>query len=753
MGKKSREKKLRKKEEKKQINSENITNFSSGLEKVCFYIVKYGIYLSLFSPLIIVRSYFFPFVVPKTIFFRIIVCIIFIAYILLATANPKYRPRINFLTVFIALFIGILFLTSILGVDFSRSFWSVFERTEGLLTYFHLFAFYLVLTGFLKEKKDWQNVLLVSVSVAFIISLVVLFSTNQMTRGGGTIGNSSFFSAYVLFNLFFAFILLFSKKPAIQIFAGLALIFFLASLFFNPMGFTKGAVSSLGIGIGLLILGFMFFSKIKLLKTALPVVLILLAVLGIFIVQDFYFQDKEFSFRNIPDRARKIIWDMAWQGWQERLWLGWGLENFNVPFAKYHNPELPTTGDIWYDRVHNIVLDIGISSGMVGLLSYLSIFGAAIFGLTRFLPKAKDFKETIIPLTMIVLLLVYFLQNIWVFDMISTHIMFFLSLAFISFFITQKAKEEQREIKEKVIPIPAFLGSSLIVLAFFTLFFGNIQPARSAQLIVKGLASPLEQSIPAFEKALNCSTMAKFEGPEQLSLKVTSLLSQPDQDRDLLKQGFELVEIEYKQNIERNPLSFRSNLFLGRHYNYFYHFSGDKKALILAEGFLEKALQLAPNNQQVYFIFAQTKFLQEKPEEAIVLLQKAKELEPRFIEANWFLLRGYKLAGDYEKAFLELKELEKLNINWQDSPEKLKEGLEIFKKVEQDVNLLIPLYEKGVEFNPKDLHLWEDLINAYLEIGQIDKAKQLVQVFLEFNPEYKNEADQFLKNLEEISLP
>ena len=69
MGKKSREKKLRKEENEKENNLEKKINFSSSFEKVCFYIVKWGIYLSLFSPLILSRSYFFPFVVPKTIFF------------------------------------------------------------------------------------------------------------------------------------------------------------------------------------------------------------------------------------------------------------------------------------------------------------------------------------------------------------------------------------------------------------------------------------------------------------------------------------------------------------------------------------------------------------------------------------------------------------------------------------------------------------------------------------------------------------
>ena len=135
------------------------------LENIYFRIIEYGTYLALFVPLILSRNYFFPFIVPKTVFFRIVVDIIFIAYILLAVSKPRYRPRINLLTIAIAVFLGVLFLTSVTGVNFERSFWSVFERMTGLLTFFHLFVFYIILTSVFKERKYWERILSVSILV------------------------------------------------------------------------------------------------------------------------------------------------------------------------------------------------------------------------------------------------------------------------------------------------------------------------------------------------------------------------------------------------------------------------------------------------------------------------------------------------------------------------------------------------------------------------------------------------------------
>ena len=89
----------------------------TNLEKIYFSIIQWGTYIALLTPFIFIRDYFFPFVVPKTIFFRIIVDIIFIAYILLAISNPKYRPRFSVLTIGITIFLAIIILISLFFIE------------------------------------------------------------------------------------------------------------------------------------------------------------------------------------------------------------------------------------------------------------------------------------------------------------------------------------------------------------------------------------------------------------------------------------------------------------------------------------------------------------------------------------------------------------------------------------------------------------------------------------------------------------
>ncbi len=719
------------------------------LEKIYFRIIEWGTYLALFTPFIFIRDYFFPFVVPKTIFFRIVVDIIFIPYILLAVSNSKYRPKITPLTISITIFLGILILTSITGVNFARSFWSVFERMTGLLTFFHLFVFYIVLTSVFKERKYWERILTVSILACVLISFLVLTSEDPVTRGGGTLGNSSFFSAYLLFNIFFTIILLVIKVDFWRIFYGISLILFLFALFFNQGGFTKGAVSAFMVGIFILIFGSLMFyllSSGKKTSKNIAFFLIILLILGTlgFFQLDFTKEKIAKVWQSSSIQSRLVVWKMGWEGWQERPWLGWGLENFNIPFAKYFDPALPLTQDIWYDRVHNIILDTGVTSGIVGLLSYLSIFGVAIFELFKLLPKIVDKRNIVIPLGMIALLVVYFLQNIWVFDMISSYVVLFLSLAFINFLISPQ--KEESEIKLKTSSIYPLIGSLLIIITIFSLFFGNIQPARASKFIVRGLSYPLESAMPVFQKALSLSPISQFEAPEQLLTRIVNLAQEPNQNQKLLEEGLKMAEEEMKKTIEKNPLDFRNYLFLGKYYNSLYQITNDKNNLNLAEQALQKAEELSPKNQQVYWFLAQMRLFEGKTEEAIEFLQKAVDLEPRLAQSHWYLALSYSTAGKYDLALNEVKEAEKLGYNWKNRIDGIKQVIVIYKGLGDTTNLL-SLYERGVIISPEDATLWANLADIYASVGEREKAKAAAEKILELKPEMKPQVDEFLKAL------
>jgi len=177
MGKRAKEKRAR----RLQNGSLSKSGFQSvsRLEKIYLLIIEAGVYVSLFTPLLVSKYFFFPYVAPKTLFFRAIVDIIFIAYILLVVSNRKYLPKINALTVSIMVFLAVIIITSIAGVNFARSFWSTFERMTGLLTLLHLFAYFIILTSVFRERKYWERFMIVAISFGVLLSFYVFSSKER----------------------------------------------------------------------------------------------------------------------------------------------------------------------------------------------------------------------------------------------------------------------------------------------------------------------------------------------------------------------------------------------------------------------------------------------------------------------------------------------------------------------------------------------------------------------------------------------
>jgi len=727
------------------------------LEKIYLSIIQWGTYVALFSPLIFVKEYFFPFVVPKTVFFRIVVDIIFIAYILLIISNRKYLPKFTPLTITIIVFLGVVILTSFTGVNLEKSFWSVFERMTGILSFLHLFVFYIILSSVFRKRSDWEKILSVSMLVGILICFYVWTSKETATRGGGTVGNTSFLAAYLLFDIIFAIIMFFTKNGWWKAVYGAALSVLLAGLFVS-IERCRGAIGAFFIGMFFLGLGYLMFylfsSGRKKLKKLALLIMLLLVLEGVVLLQLKFVKTKVLGLWNSGSiQSRLIVWKMGFDSWRERFWLGWGQENFNIPFAKYFNPSLPLTFDVWYDRVHNIVFDTAVTSGVLGLASYFAIFGVAIFYLIKILPKITEKKNAFFPLGMITVLMVYFIQNMFVFDMISTYIMFFLSLAFINFLATPFEEESESDAQiapspdtVKVFSLTSFLGAALIIAAVWAIYFGNIQVARASRYTVFGLSFPLEQSIYDFEKALASSPISKFEVPEQFSSRMVALASDANQDQEILKQGFVSALDQLEKSVTNSPSDFRARLFLGRYYDSLYQFTNDKEKVALAEETLKKAIILSPKNQQGYWSLGQTMMFEGKKEEAIQLFKQAVDLEPKFIQSHRYLSLVYRIYGDYESALAEVKEAEKLGYNWKANIEDVKHLIEIYKGLNDKENL-VTFYEIATIKDPSNVDFWGNLADLYAQTGQKEKAKTAAEKVLELKPELKEQIDAFLKEL------
>jgi len=140
------------------------------------WIIYTGLFLIPFVPFLVYSSFFFPFITSKAFTFRIIVEIIFGAWIILAALAPEFRPRKSIILYSLLTFIFVIGLADLFGVAPVKSFWSNFERMEGFITILHLGALFLVIGSVFKDRewKWWLNTSLVASALVIIYCLFQL---------------------------------------------------------------------------------------------------------------------------------------------------------------------------------------------------------------------------------------------------------------------------------------------------------------------------------------------------------------------------------------------------------------------------------------------------------------------------------------------------------------------------------------------------------------------------------------------------
>ena len=137
-------------------------------------IIFFGLSLILFMPLVVSPETVFPYVVGKSLWFKGITYFICGLYLILITSNKSYLPDKNFLILIFSLFILIQALQALAGSSPVNSFWSNWERMEGIFDYFHWLLLIVVSSSVLRKEKSWIKLLKINVFAGFIVSFLGL---------------------------------------------------------------------------------------------------------------------------------------------------------------------------------------------------------------------------------------------------------------------------------------------------------------------------------------------------------------------------------------------------------------------------------------------------------------------------------------------------------------------------------------------------------------------------------------------------
>ncbi len=764
------------------------------MEKFLKYIIWVGLVGICFIPLIVKGTYFFPYIVPKTLVFRIVVEIIFLAFLALAVIKKEYRPKFNLVLVLFLLYIAVVFVSSLLGSNFYYSFWSNNERSEGLLLLLHLFLFLVVLTGFLHRLKDWLIVFeffFVSGLLVCLMALGQYFDLSQYvslkwqwllessggTRLASTIGNAGYVAGYLIFNIFFGLFLLFFRKNKYLRWYYISGILLQIFVVLNTL--SRGGILALALSL-IAFIGYMAFGYLKSNKLVRNTGIIIL-LLGIILAGSVFFNRQAAWVKNNPvlgriasistkavtAQNRLMTWQASYQGFKEKPLLGYGYENFYQVIDKYFNPQIyrHVGSVVWFDRAHNFFLDRLITGGLIGWFLYLFLLLLPLWYLWIFFRQNKTASGYLIPIIFTLVMLAYFIQAFFIFEALVTYIPLFLVLGFLSRFSPSwPGKFCQSKKTWLVLLIISIVGFLPI------LIIANLKPAAvNKELIramIKACNGECQEAYDQFIKVIEKGAFNNQEYRVQFSKIVfpqpgdqagTSFCKPCELDENWQSTAAVKVEEEFDKQIQEKPDSARNYVIFMRFLNRSYVFDPNRLNKSLALG--KKALELSPTRPQIYYETAysqvylgnyyqsagQTETAQTFFDQSIASMQKAIDLNDRVVESyvNMVMLLLVSDRGEQVQFYLDKMDEKGLDYHLKNRLALMANGA--FRS--ENYQWARRFYEELIELYPKEPDYWFDLAKTYAYLGQREQAIETAGKVKEFGGEYVEQAESLIQDI------
>lgn len=630
---------------------------------------------ALFVPLIVSGKFYFPFIFPKIWIFQMIVEVMVFFYAILILMDWEFRPRWNLVTQALVILTLVLVITSFFGVDIYRSFWGNTERMSGLIAWFHLLAFALIVSIVFWGEKSWNYLIGTSVVVSIIEFFYALFQYfgspwvwfGTGDRSIGTIGNSDLIGGYAIFNAFFGLYLWRKYRGQnISKFWFFAFLMNVGTLFLSA---SRGALIAFVLGFGFYVLVLSYFDRTwrKIALILVVSILIILGSLWSFRNSDFVKGNVQltrlvnFSLKDDTVQQRLTEWGIAWDAFLARPWGGWGVNNYLYLHNKFLDPRVYLLRETNFDRAHNAYLDFASMSGVFGVLAFLYLIGVFFWVFFK-----KQFW------TFAALVVAWAVYSFFAFDSPASFITLFLTLGF-GFYLKDLQLVQKRTLGFDRVgglsPRVWALAFSIVLPVMIYIFWQvSVIPAQAnfrftkAFLGITGGQVDPENAFQYYKQALAKETLGTTEFRNQYLNWLGQNIGKFPGDKKLELIDFGTSELE--KEVSKHPLVF-SYLYLGQ--IYYFKSQGATSEIVRQELVdkaamaFEKALELAPKRHEVYYAYLQMMFTQKDFQKGIELTKKLVEINPKYAQNWWYLGLVYSASGDDARA---IENIDKALVLW-----------------------------------------------------------------------------------------
>jgi len=725
-------------------------------------ILRLGILACIFATpfigLYVADGMFFPFISGKNFWFRILVELMLGMWVLLTFIDATYRPKFSWILGAAGIFVGVLTVADLNGVNPFRSIWSSYERMEGLVTHIHLFFYLLIAGSVIVTEELWNWFWATSLGGSLLVAFYALSQLSgkseihqSATRLDATFGNSTYLAVYALFHVFLAVFLYFrigKRSVARWIYPSIALINFAVLYYTQTRGALLGVLG--GAFLAFLLVAFLSKEHPEWRKRGVAGLVLVVLAVGLF----FTFRDSTFikssptlsrmasiSLNDATTNSRFMIWQMSWEGFKERPILGWGQENFLYVFGKYYNPKMYNQ-EPWFDRSHDVFFDWLIAGGALGLLTYLSLFVVALYYL--WFGKKKQF--TVLERSILTGMLGgYFIHNIFVFDSLTSYIFFFGFLAYVhGMTLVHEEKTTKVHKKEEALEGGDFaiIGGIILLLTVGLIYYVNIRNMNANTALINAIRPETimidegngKKSI-AMAQVLDPDLLGTNEAREQL-IQIAIQAADPRVDPTVRQQFYDLTSSEIEKVLAEDPANLRVHSFAAAFYS---HYQQYDKALIE----YNKSIELSPTRQSTYYDLVTLYLLQGKVTDAEQTAKKAFDIDPATPDARSVYANVLIHEQKYADAEVLMKEFVGTSEYYDPQIVNAYGYMKNYAKVIELLNLKIAKNEMTAQD-------YFPLGAAYAGVGQMQNAIAAITKAGELDTSLKAKADEMIGQLQGI---
>lgn len=749
--------------------------------KVYLRILQAGIIFSLFIVFLVFEDLLFPYITSKQLSFNILMELMLAVWLVFIMRYPEYRPKRNYVTWgLVAYFIAILASIAV-SYDPALSFWGDAERMLGLFHLLHFLIFYFIVITVFRSWPEWRVFFIVSVLAATAISLIGINSVPVYSR----IGNTAYVSGYLIFNLFFTALLFIRDKSGLW--RWLYLLPVPIMLWEFALARTSGAIIGLGISLlaFILLTGLLHENRVR---RRVSLVVFLLAVLGVVLI---FSQSSQTWFQNsflkglTPQKAtfqtRLISWKGAAAEFGNHWLFGAGFGNYAVVFDRQFDPKFYNYAryETYFDRAHNNLVDIASTTGVVGLLTYLSIFVAVAYYLVLRYRSLKDGPSAyrLEVLILVSLILAYFIQNLAVFDSYVTYIGLMMTLGYVFWLASQKEleMEESMVVEEAPVKRRLVIGDnveivtliSFLIVALVAINQFNIKPWRMFSGVIDGYtllsSGKLSSAVIKYQEALTGTPLDR-DGRGTL---VSWVAANPEVLQELSPTQADSI-LQYviglaKLNVSHNEYDSMAQMQLAQildtaaRHNYqdlalFNYYSSQAIQAI------DLAIESSPRRPPVYLNKAQMQLARGEKAEALETVEYAISLNRDFPEGYCRLAQFYFFleATDKDKTESYLPKVQDPLDKCVDlggvadiyTPAMLAQALNYYAP-KGDYERSLILAERLVMLDSTNADNWLNLAKLYLTVGYEDLASRAYQQAVAIDKDVAADWQEFLEAVSE----